>query len=153
MLKGIIKMIEANKLQRPPKFKQSKTKIWMRIGILIIFLSIFGWSLYHDILSEIFHLSWVFVILLPFLGVGLWMSRLVPMQVHHAYQVITISFDRLYFGLILFLVILKDITGHFLKISTMSDLIMCIILGLMIGRLSGICFRVNYLKNTEFSRQ
>lgn len=75
------------------------------------------------------------------------------MQVHSVFEVITISFDRVYFGLILFLVILKEIAGDFLRINVMADVIMCIILGLMIGRLSGIYRRVNCLKNTEFSRQ
>ncbi len=81
------------------------------------------------------------------------MSRLVPMQVHSVFEVITISFDRIYFGLILILVIVKELAGEFLRISVIADVIMCIILGLMIGRLSGIYLRVNYLKNTEFSRQ
>lgn len=81
------------------------------------------------------------------------MSRLVPIQVHSVFEVITISFDRIYFGLILFLVILKDIAGDFLRINVIADVIMCIILGLMIGRLSRIYRRVNYLKNTQFSRQ
>ncbi|PKM78153.1 MAG: hypothetical protein CVU90_03775 [Firmicutes bacterium HGW-Firmicutes-15] len=138
-------------LQKPPMFKQSKAKIWMRTGIFIIFASIFGWSLYHDVLSKIFYWSWALGISLPFLGVGLWMSRLVPMQVHSVFKVITISFDRVYFGLILILVILKDMAGDFLKISIMADVIMCIILGLMIGRLSGVYLRVYYLKKTQFS--
>ncbi|MCX5780926.1 MAG: hypothetical protein NTV45_08940 [Firmicutes bacterium] len=80
------------------------------------------------------------------------MSRLVPMQVHNLFEIITISFDRWYFGLILMLVILKDLAGNILKVNVVADVIICIILGLMIGRLSGIVWRVNHLKNTEFSR-
>lgn len=80
------------------------------------------------------------------------MSKLVPMQVHSFHQIITISFDRAYFGLILILVIIKDLAGDFLRINVMADVIMCIILGLMIGRLCGIYLRVNYLKKTEFDR-
>ncbi len=146
-------MTNASEPQKPHIYKHSKTKIQMRIVILIIFSSIFGWSLHHDIVSSIFYLSWALGIFLPFLAVGLWMSRLVPMQVHSVFEVITISFDRIYFGLILLLVILKDIAGNFLKINVMADVIMCVILGLMIGRLSGIYLRVNNIKSTEFSKQ
>jgi len=147
-----VKMTNAQEQQKPPVFEHSNTKIKMRIVILIIFASIFGLSLYHDVLAKVFYWSWALVILVPFLGVGLWMSRLVPMKVHSLFEIITISFDRWYFGLILMLVILKDLAGNILKINVMADVIICIILGLMIGRLSGIVWRVNHLKNTEFSR-
>jgi hypothetical protein len=92
-------------------------------------------------------------IFLPFLVVGFWMSRFVPMQIHSVFEVITISFDRIYFGLILLLVILKDLAGDFLKINVIADVIMCVILGLMIGRLSGIYLRVNNIKKKEFPKQ
>jgi len=146
-------MTNVSEPQKPHIYKHSKTKIQMRIVILIIFSSIFGWSLHHDMILNIFYLSWALGIFLPFLAVGLWMSRLVPMQVHSVFEVITISFDRIYFGLILLLVILKDIAGNFLKINVMADVIMCVILGLMIGRLSGIYLRVNNIKSTEFAKQ
>jgi polyferredoxin len=146
-------MTNADHTQKPHKFKHSDTKIWMRSGILIIFSSIFGWSLYHDVIARILSMSWALGIFIPLLGVGFWMSRLVPMQVHSVFEVITISFDRIYFGLILILVILKDVAGDFLKINVAADIIMCVILGLMVGRLSGIYIRVNNLKSTEFSRQ
>lgn len=148
---GVIMAI-AEEPQKPHVFRHSRTKILMRIVILIIFVSIFGWSLYHDVRLNIFYWSWALGIWLPFLGVGFWMSKLVPMQVHSFHQIITISFDRAYFGLILILVIIKDLAGDFLRINVMADVIMCIILGLMIGRLCGIYLRVNYLKKTEFDR-
>lgn len=146
-------MTDIQTAQKPHKFKHSDTKIWMRCIILTIFASIFGMSLYHDVMAKTFFMSWGLGIFIPLLGVGFWMSRLVPMQVHSVFEIITISFDRIYFGLILLLVILKDVTGDFLKISVAADIIMCIILGLMIGRLSGIYVRVNNLKSTEFARQ
>jgi hypothetical protein len=146
-------MTGLNEPKKPHVFKHSETKIKMRIVILTIFTSIFGWSLYHDVQAQSFYWSWALGIFVPLLGVGFWMSRLVPMQIHSVFEIITISFDRIYFGLILALVIFKDIAGDFFKINTLADVIMCVILGLMIGRLSGIYLRVNNIKNTEFSRQ
>ena len=62
------------------------------------------------------------------------------------YKHITLSFDRLYFALILALVIAKAITGKVSGLGAWSDAIMCAILGIMSGRLSGICLRVRGLK-------
>ncbi|MDD2422208.1 MAG: hypothetical protein PHC60_09360 [Heliobacteriaceae bacterium] len=139
--------------KKPPVMKQSRAKLWIRTGILIIFGSIFGLSLYHDILSGIFRLSWAGGIFLPSLVAGFWMSRLVPMQIHTVVEAITFSFDRIYFFLILFLVIMKTLAGRMLGISILADIIMCIILGMMLGRLSGICLRVSDLKKTNFSKR
>jgi len=74
------------------------------------------------------------------------MRALVPMQVHPASQHITISFDRIYFGVILCLVIFKAIAGRVPGLAVWADLVMCVILGLMIGRLTGICLRVRDLR-------
>jgi hypothetical protein len=56
------------------------------------------------------------------------------------------SFDKIYFALILILVIGKAVTGKLLHQLTWSDVLICAILGLMVGRLSGICLRVHGLK-------
>ena len=74
------------------------------------------------------------------------MSRLVPMQVHAAARRITMSFDRVYFALIWLLVIAKLVVGRVPGLGVWADVLMCVILGLMIGRLSGICLRVRSLK-------
>jgi hypothetical protein len=66
--------------------------------------------------------------------------------VHTASQHITMSFDRIYFGVILLLVIFKAVAGRLPGMAVWADLAMCVILGLMIGRLSGICLRVRDLK-------
>jgi len=130
----------------PPIFKQSRAKLWIRTVILGIFGTIFGLALGKDISSGSFHLLWGLIIFLPALAVGFWMKRLVPMQVHSSARCITLSFDRIYFALILFLVIVKAITSRVHSLGLWSDFAMCIILGLMMGRLSGICIRVRSLK-------
>jgi hypothetical protein len=70
----------------------------------------------------------------------------VPMQVHVNSQQVTLSFDRVYFALILTLVIAKAVTGKVPGLAIWADVLMCVILGLMMGRLSGICLRVRDLK-------
>jgi hypothetical protein len=61
-------------------------------------------------------------------------------------QHITFSFDRVYFALILTLVIAQAVTGKLPGMAVWADGLMCVILGLMVGRLSGICLRVRSLK-------
>jgi hypothetical protein len=130
----------------PSNRKRSKAKIWLRTGILAIFVTIFGISLYRDIAAGQF--MWliglgVFLVCLP---VGFEMRKIVPMQVHLGSEAITMSFDKIYFALILILVIGKAVTGKLLHQVTWSDVLICAILGLMVGRLSGICLRVHGLK-------
>ncbi len=86
----------------------------------------------------------------PFTLVGYSMRKLVPMHVHQETQHITFSFDRIYFALIVLLVIAKVFTGHVPELTFWTDVIMCVILGLMSGRLSGICLRVRGLKEKHF---
>lgn len=131
----------------PPIWKQSKAKIWLRTVILAVFSVIFGAILYQDISQGIFEVTWALMAFIPSLGVGFWMSRLVPMQVHSEMKVITISFDRIYFTVIFLLVALKVIADILFTLNIVSDVIICIILGLMVSRLSGICVRVRSLKN------
>jgi hypothetical protein len=130
-----------------PSFrKRSRAKIWLRTGILTVFATIFGISLYRDIAAG--HFMWligigVFLVCLP---IGFEMRKIVPMQVHLGAQAVTMSFDKIYFALILLLVIGKAVTGKLLHQVMWSDVLICAILGLMVGRLSGICLRVRGLK-------
>ena len=130
----------------PSLLKQSRTKIWIRTGILAVFGTLFGLTLYHDIETGSFQWLWAMIVLALFLPVGFWMRKWVPMQVHPASRHVTLSFDRIYFGLIVFLVIVKAIAGNILGVAMVADVAMCVILGLMIGRLSGVCLRVRDLK-------
>ncbi len=130
----------------PSILKQSRAKLWIRTGILAVFGTLFGLALYRDLASGKFHWPWILLTFLPCLAIGFWMSRLVPIQVHTAFQCVTLSFDFMYFFLILFLVVAKVITTRVKGMTFWADEIMCVILGLMIGRLSGICLRVHDLK-------
>jgi preprotein translocase subunit SecF len=118
----------------------------MRTGILTVFGTLFGLALYQDMVSGVFHWSFALGAFLPCLLIGFWIRRWVPMQVYLASQHITLTFDRSYFVLILFLVATKVIAGLISGMTIWADVIMCMILGLMIGRLSGICLRVRDLK-------
>lgn len=137
----------SNDKKLPPIMKHSRTKIWIRTGIFTVFAILFGLTLYRDMILGNFKWAWAFMAFVPCLGVGFWMSRLVPMQVHPESRIVTLSFDRIYFTLIFFLVMIKAVTGNLLGVTILADVIICIILGLMSSRLSGICLRVNALKN------
>ena len=130
------------------QMKYSRAKIWIRTGLLIIFSILFGTYLVRDISAGFFRGEWglaIFAISFPF---GMWMSRLVPMQALSA-ELVTLSFGRIYFVLIWLLVIAKFILGHIPGMNFAADIIMCSILGIMSGRLSGICLRVSGLKNEK----
>jgi hypothetical protein len=136
----------------PPFIRQSRAKIWIRTGILTIFGALFGWTLYGDIEAGAFRWWWAGLVILLTLPIGFWMRQLVPMQFHPVSQRVTLSFDRIYFGLILFLVIVKAVAGNILGVTRAADVAMCVILGLMVGRLSGICVRVSNLKRPSSPR-
>ncbi len=130
----------------PAVFRRSRAKIWIRTGILTVFGTLFGLALYHDIVFGPFRLLWALAILLVTLPIGFWMRKLVPMQVHTPSGFVTLSFDRIYFALIIVLVVIKALASNFLHVTLLADAAMCVILGLMVGRLSGICLRVHALK-------
>jgi hypothetical protein len=130
----------------PPFMQQSRAKIWIRTGILAVFGTLFGLTLYHDIGTGSFQWLWACIVFLLWLPIGFWMRKWVPMQVHPASRHVTLSFDRIYFALIVVLVIIKAVAGNLLSVAIVSDVAMCVILGLMIGRLSGVCLRVHDLK-------
>jgi hypothetical protein len=130
----------------PPILKRSRAKIWIRTGILAVFGSLFGLTIYQDILAGAFNWVWALTVFLLCLPVGFWMRKFVPMQVHPASRHVTLSFDRVYFIPIVLLVIVKAVAGNILSVTVIADFAMCIILGLMIGRLGGIGLRVRNLK-------
>ena len=129
-----------------PVMKTSRAKIWIRTAILAVFGTLFGIYLFRDISAGEFQWYWALAVFAVLLPVGYWMRRLVPMQVHLSEKQVTLSFDKIYFILIWVLVIGKAITGQVFHLVAPSDALMCIILGLMFGRLSGICLRVRSLK-------
>jgi uncharacterized membrane-anchored protein YhcB (DUF1043 family) len=98
----------------------------------------------------IFRWEWAMIVFILSSIIGFQLRRLVPMQVHPASKHITFSFDFIYFALILLLVIAKVLTGQIPGLTIWTDVIMCMILGLMSGRLSGICLCVRDLKTQHF---
>lgn len=132
--------------EAPPVMKRSRAKIWIRTGILTVFLTLFSLMLYEDISTGVFLWQIALMILLPCLLVGFWISGLVPMQIHIASQHITFSFDIVYFTIIILLVVVKFISSKIPAMEIGADIIMCMIIGMMTGRLSGICLRVRKLK-------
>lgn len=127
--------------------KRSRAKLWVRTGILTVFATLFGIALHRDIAAGAFHYSWGMMILAVCLPIGFWMRRLVPMQVHPASRLVTLSFDKTYFILIWVLVIAKAVSSYIFGLTLLPDIVMCTILGLMTGRLSGICLRVRSLRD------
>ena len=139
-------MTDPNPISPPPAFKRSRTKLWIRTIILAVFGTLFGLALYHDISSGVFRWTWAVVVFVVFLPIGYWMRNLVPMESYPETHHVTLSFDRIYFGLIVLLVIVKAVASHVHGLAVVADVVMCVILGLMIGRLSGICLRVHGLR-------
>ena len=139
-------MTIANAEQVPSFRKRSKAKIWLRTGILAVFATLFGISLYHDISTGRFQWYWGLITYLICFPIGFAMRTLVPMQVHLASKHVTMSFDKIYFAVILALVIGKLVAGRFFGLPVLADVIICAILGLMTGRLGGIGVRVRGLK-------
>ena len=137
----------------PPMMKRSRAKLWVRTGIFIFFAILFSFTLYEDISRGIFPLWAGVAIFIPAIAFGFWMSRFVPMQVHVHHQHITFSFDRIYFILILTLVIIKIAASKFPGWEVLADAIMVFILGMMVGRIGGIGLRVRSLKDQhDFDR-
>ena len=128
------------------EMKKSRFKIWLRAGLFVIFGTLFTVYFLRDIHNGYFTWTWTALLFALFIPVGFWMSRIVPMQADDSVKAVTLSFDRTYFILIWVLVIAKLIASRIPVLITASDVIMCVILGIMFGRLGGIGLRVRQLK-------
>lgn len=128
------------------EMKKSRFKIWLRAGLFIIFGSLFMFYFVRDIANGYFTWDWAALLFVLFVPVGFLLSRIVPMQVDAHAKAVTLSLDRFYLVLIWALVIAKLIAGRIPSLVTVSDVIMCAILGIMFGRLGGIGLRVRSLK-------
>ena len=128
------------------EMKKSRFKIWLRAVLFVQFSVLFAFYFDRDITNGYFTWIWAATLFMLFIPTGFWMSRLVPMQVDHQVKAITLSLDSVYLILIWVLVITKLIASHIPRLIPVSDVIMCIILGIMCGRLGGIGLRVRHLK-------
>jgi hypothetical protein len=125
--------------------KHSRAKIWIRTGLLTIFSIVFGIPLFRDIHSGLFYGALALGIFLAAILIGYQMRGLVPMRVVEP-GAVALSLDKVYFVLIWILVIVKFVSANVFKMTFLPDVLMCSILGIMSGRLSGICLRVRDLK-------
>lgn len=128
------------------EMKKSRFKIWLRAALFIQFGGLFSFYLSRDIHQGYFTWSWAALVFISFVPLGFLMSHIVPMQVDMESRAVTLSLDRIYLILIWVLVIAKGIAGHIPSLLVISDVLMCIILGVMFGRLGGIGTRVRQLK-------
>ncbi|SRR6266498_5979167 len=128
------------------EMKKSRFKIWLRTFLLVMFGSMFTFYFVRDIRNDYFTWGWVLVTFVFFVPIGFWMSRIVPMNVDLESRTVTLSLDRIYLILIWVLVIAKLIASRIPALITISDIIMCVIVGVMFGRLGGIGIQVRQLK-------
>jgi hypothetical protein len=128
------------------EMKKSRFKIWLRAVLFVLFGSLFTFYFFRDIPKGYFSWGWVAIVFLLFAPVGLLMSRIIPMQVDEKSGAVTLSLDRIYLILIWVLVIAKLIASRIAALTTISDVIMCAILGIMFGRLGRIGLRVRSLR-------
>ena len=128
------------------EMKKSRFKIWLRAFLFVQFSAIFGFYFWRDISAGHFHWEWALLIYLLCLPLGFLMSRLVPMRADTQSRAVLLSLDRIYLVLIWVLVIAKLITGQIPNLIFVADICMAVILGIMSGRLGGICLRVRRLK-------
>ena len=136
--------------KEPSVMKRSAAKLWIKIIILAIFGTLFTLSIHNDVTNGIIELQTLFVMFLPSFIIGIWLRKLVPVQIYKEFSQITFSFDRIYFAIILLLFIVKK-TCQFMQVQLVfADFAMIIILGLMIGRIIGLIYRVAKLKRKFF---
>jgi hypothetical protein len=128
------------------EMKKSRFKIWLRAFLLIQFSAIFGVYFFRDIAAGHFHWEWVGLIYLLCFPLGMWMSRIVPMRADTETRAVLLSMDVVYLILIWLLVIAKLVAAMFPDWVFLADICMVVILGIMSGRLGGICLRVRQLK-------
>ena len=128
------------------EMKKSRFKIWLRAGLFIIFGTLFTVNFVRDIHKGYFNWGWTALFFVLFIPVGFLLSRIVPMKADLESKAVTLSLDKFYLVLIWVLVIAKLIASHIPSLVTISDVIMCAILGIMFGRLGGIGLRVRQLK-------
>ncbi|MBI5945678.1 MAG: hypothetical protein HY864_15060 [Chloroflexi bacterium] len=128
------------------EMKKSRFKIWLRAFLFVQFSALFTIYFLRDIENGYFNWKWVALIIAAFIPVGLLLSLMVPMQADHELRAVTFSLDRFYLFLIWLLVIAKLIIGRIPFFTPEADFIMCAIIGIMFGRLSGIGLRVRQQK-------
>lgn len=132
------------------EMKKSPYKILLRVFLLLQFSAIFSFYFFRDISNG--HFTWTMVAeyILIFLPIGYLMSFIVPMRPNPELNAVTFSLDKVYLFLIWLLVVTKLLASYYYHTDAVADLIMAMIIGIMVGRLTGIILRVRKL-NAEHS--
>ncbi|MCK5847526.1 MAG: hypothetical protein KAG84_08805 [Bacteroidales bacterium] len=154
MLKGVMKeptkerytKIISDGQKEPSVMKRSKAKMWIKIIVLIIFTSLFTHSLYIDLQKGYINYQVISFAFIPSIIIGLWLRKLVPLQVHKKFSHITFSFDKIYFVIILLLYITKKVCQIMDIQHIIGDISMVIIIGLMLGRVIGLFIRLKRIR-------
>ena len=128
------------------EMKKSRFKIWLRAFLFLQFSTMFSFYFFRDIGNGYFSWERVALLFTLFIPVGFLMSLIVPMKADPELRAIILSLDRVYLFLIWLLVIAKLIIGRIPPFIPETDFIMCVIMGIMFGRLGGIGLRVRHLK-------
>ena len=135
----------------PSVMKRSRAKMWIKIVMLIIFTSLFSHALLLDLQKGYINYQIIISVIIPSLFIGLWLRKIVPLQVHTKFSHITFSFDKIYFAIIIILFAIKK-TCQIMDIQhILGDISMVIIIGLMIGRVIGLFMRIKKLKIEHLS--
>ena len=134
----------------PSVWKTSTFKLWLRTIIFIALTAVYLIYLYQDIHKEMFPLWAVPAALIPSTILGLWLSRFVPMKVYNEQEIITFSFDLVYFLWAVLFVALKALAVKMSGYVGIADVIMLLTIGIMFGRLTRIGIRVKRLKSKYF---
>jgi len=146
-MKNAFQWAVANLLALRKKSKTSRYKIFLRAWIFLNLLGLFGFYLVRDVRAGYFQWLWVAILFVAFIPVGFFLSRFTPMTTNPERGEVVLSMDKLYIALIWILVGVKLWASHHPETIPWADTIMCIILGVMGGRLGGIGLRVRKLKN------
>ena len=141
-IKSLLKLLQSKR----GEMKKSPFKIWLRAFLLIQFSVFFSIYFVYDIGNGYFSWSKVLITIFLFIPIGFLMSKLVPMRADVEENAIILSIDKIYLVLIWVLVIAKLVASHAFDEVVIADVIMCIIIGIMGGRLGGIGLRVRKLK-------
>ena len=137
--------------KEPSVMKRSTAKLWIKIIILLVFGTLFSISIYKDVMEGDISYFTLVALFVPSFIIGIWLRKLVPISIYKEFSQLTFSFDKIYFAIILILFIMKKTCEYMQMKHSIADASMVIILGLMLGRIIGLSYRVARIKKEFFS--
>ena len=137
--------------KEPSVMKRSTAKLLIKIIILLVFGTLFSISIYKDVMEGDISYFTLIALFIPSFIIGIWLRKLVPISIYKEFSQLTFSFDKIYFAIILILFIMKKTCEYMQMKHSIADASMVIILGLMLGRIIGLSYRVARIKKEFFS--